>query len=1235
MKVKELQKTVNVAWSPLQQNPIYLAAGTAAQQLDTSFGNTSTLEIFSVNLSDPGYDMELKGSQTSPYKFHKIVWSPLGFGGAHSNGVIVGGCEGGHLQVYSAGKLLSGEEALVSQQDKHSGAIRTLDFNPFQTNLLASAASESEILIWDLNNTATPMTPGTKTQPFEDVQSVAWNRQVQHIMASVFSSRCIVWDLRKNEPIIKLSDSQSRVRWRQMQWHPEIATQLWLASEEDQAPVVQLWDLRYATAPTKSLQIHQRGVLGLTWCPKDSDLMVSCGKDNKILCWNPNSTRAEGEILSEIASTLQWYSDVQWCPRNPAIVAAASLDGNVTVYSLFGGSQQQVHTTSKIADSFPGMETMSIMPAPQPATVTTYSDLKKPPKWLKRPAGASFAFGGKLVTFQSTNPRQVTIKQLITEPEIVQRSNHLETVLSQGNFPEYCRQKADQTQDQFTRYLWYFVKANFDANPHGEMLNLLGYHQEDIAAKFSKIVQLKQQDSVDQLTDQMAELSRGVDGNTVFDAIAAGQKLIAENGVKGPPGGFKIKTGDDTEGLICQALLTGNLEAAVELCMESGRTTEGIIVAMTGGSELLARTQYKYLRRRDTSLTHIISALITQEWTGVVNECAVESWKEALVAVLTHNRHQAEPLCIALGDRLLQEAKNGDNDMAQNAMLCYLCAGSIEHLVDAWQELKAQRKVQKRDSGDGNDIQDLVEVVMLLQKAIEQQGRGVEVRGKVAIVLSHYAKMLVGQGALESALSYLGTTTDADLVDLKERLYFALGYKQQPQVARAPTTQYAAMPRMTPSRASLPGAATPAQNFFTPTSVPQLPQMPAMPQMPPTSQSYFQPPPQAAAVPPPPQLDAQPPRPASASGPQSAISSGGGLHSRSKYLLDPSVQSGVPSYGQAYTTPGGFASQITSPPGGQFGGQFGAPQPSFSQPQSNFSQPQNFSQFPSFAPSAAAVPFAPQTQMYTPDTPGSIPAPPQAQVPPPPTAVQKNSTPPPGWNDPPALKSNRQQAQPPPPSSSIANPITHPLYPVDPAYVAQPHNGYQQVDGGSFGVQQQQNVMGMPPQQMPQQGFNYNPPGGNQFQQQQQFPGQMSFQGGQPPANLQQAPTPPQKVPTPEPPKPKAPIPEEHIYLQTVLNELRTQCCNAAANPQVKRKLDDVARRLESLYDLLREYKLAPNTLAALNQLVQFVQVGDYANGLALHTQMCSGADFAQIATFMPGIKVLLQTAMQLQVYLR
>jgi len=47
------------------------------------------------------------------------------------------------------------------------------------------------------------------------------------------------------------------------------------------------------------------------------------------------------------------------------------------------------------------------------------------------------------------------------------------------------------------------------------------------------------------------------------------------------------------------------------------------------------------------------------------------------------------------------------------------------------------------------------------------------------------------------------------------------------------------------------------------------------------------------------------------------------------------------------------------------------------------------------------------------------------------------------------------------------------------------------------------------------------------------------------------------------------------------------------------------------------------------------VQIGDYTGGLNLHTQLVSGSDFSQIASFMPGLKVLLQSALQLQVYLQ
>lgn len=80
-----------------------------------------------------------------------------------------------------------------------------------------------------------------------------------------------------------------QVRWKVVQWHPDVATQLCLASEDDQAPIIELWDLRFATSPLKTFQNHQRGVLSIAWNPHDSDLLLSCAKDNRILCWNPNS----------------------------------------------------------------------------------------------------------------------------------------------------------------------------------------------------------------------------------------------------------------------------------------------------------------------------------------------------------------------------------------------------------------------------------------------------------------------------------------------------------------------------------------------------------------------------------------------------------------------------------------------------------------------------------------------------------------------------------------------------------------------------------------------------------------------------------------------------------------------------------------------------------------------------------------------------------------------------------
>jgi protein transport protein SEC31 len=111
--------------------------------------------------------------------------------------------------------------------------------------------------------------------------------------------------------------------------------------------------------------------------------MASCAKDSKFLCWTTDTEQPNGEIMLVIATTAQCNFNISWCPRNPAIIASTSVDGNVSIYSILVGVRQQVQTTSKIADSFPGMDQFAEAPTPILTAPDVSQDLKKPSKWLK------------------------------------------------------------------------------------------------------------------------------------------------------------------------------------------------------------------------------------------------------------------------------------------------------------------------------------------------------------------------------------------------------------------------------------------------------------------------------------------------------------------------------------------------------------------------------------------------------------------------------------------------------------------------------------------------------------------------------------------------------------------------------------------------------------------------------------------------------------------------------------
>ncbi|XP_029564597.1 protein transport protein Sec31A isoform X2 [Salmo trutta] len=1582
MKLKEINRTAIQSWSPAQHHPVYLAAGTSAQQLDASFSTSASLEIFELDLAEPSLDMKLRGAYSSSHRYHKLAWGPHGMDAQGlPSGVLIAGGENGDVILYDPAKIIAGHsDVVIAQSNKHSGPVRALDVNSFQTNLVASGGNESEIYIWDLNNFGSPMTPGPKTQPLEDISCVAWNRQVQHILASASpSGRASIWDLRKNDLIIKVSDHSNRMHCSGLEWNPEVATQLVLASEDDRMPVIQIWDLRFATSPLKVLENHTRGVLAIAWSLADPELLLSCGKDNRILCWNPNTA----EVLYELPTSTQWCFDIQWCPRNPAVLSAAAFDGHISIYSIMGGSSQTQADT--ISTSFGNMDPFGMgqtlpplqLSQPSPAS-TTITPLKKPPKWIRRPVGASFAFGGKLVSLENIkpNPQQpqqptahvVHISQVITETTFLERSAQLQATLAAGSFIDFCQEKMDSAQNEFEKTVWSFLKVNFENDARGKYLELLGYKKEELAAKIAAALEgepiqpeepapaptsepepeagpepevvpfpapqlntepevlppvpeaaaveptpepplepalqpgpqpelapppsgdlsasdpmpvlqsepaltldlsaepqllapvallpesdpalappaltppadlqqapmfdptasftlqpptefnqvnslpVSEFDQVDlqavsdltnlqpvpgfDPTSTMPSLQSAVqldlsppvptlqpladpglppadafdliaatnlqaaeleltpapepeaedpfdliaatnlqaaeleltpapepEAEDPFDLIAAANLQAAEleltpapepevedpfdliaatnlqateleltpapepevedlfdviaaanlqpavglevTGALEPlaaeadltealgaeaiaqeempvdqeipleeeaappveaeaslpgetpapvPEGIKLRVSQGVDGLITQALLTGDFQGAVDLCLHDNRMADSIILAIAGGAELLEKTQRKYFTKTHSKITKLISAVVMRDWRDMLQTCELQNWKEALAAVMTYAQpEEFSSLCDLLGCRL--EAVE-DSTLQAQACLCYICAGNVEKLVTCW--------TRAQDRHCPLSLQDLVEKVVVLRKAVEQnQEPGPSAVGLLlGERMSQYASLLASQGSLTNAIAYLPQNTEQVAVQqLRDRLSRALG-QQAPAVAQPqlPSPQpTAAQPRQPftpaqpsmvsqqPAPAPVPAAAPAPQQYYqpvrsastvtswsnqTPTALPSVPPPhlgPATtePQVQPTPPMYGMPPSGPAA----------PPASSSAAYPP--------MYSHQYQPYPPASQYNRGTGGPAIYSP----LQYSAPP----------PPPSFSSSSPQAPAPgfmPQYTQQPLYPPPSmgqpvsSAPPFSPPPLSSGASFQHGGPGSPASYMPPlPPTG---SSGPQNGWNDPPNLNRVPKKKKVPEnytPPSPITAPIFSPLGAGDPQQPPYMPPGQAQNQAPYQGMQQQ---MASPPMN----------------------PGMLKTRGGSvegaPGAPTGDVIQPLQSIPAEK--ITMKPIPDEHLVLKNTFEGLIHKCLAAATDPQTKRKLDDANKRLEALYDKLREQTLSPAIIGGLHNMVQCIESRSYVESLNIHTHIVSSSNFSETSAFMPVLKVVLTQANKLGV---
>ncbi|KAF8816748.1 hypothetical protein BYT27DRAFT_7181181 [Phlegmacium glaucopus] len=977
MKLKEIHRTSTFAWSPFASLPL-LATGTVAGALDESFSNESQLEIWAPDFLDRdefylGVEGQHgpKGQVTDTARFNRLAWGHVDANRPH--GVIAAGLENGELALWDPAKILAGagtSQSLILRNTTHTGPVRGLDFNPIQTNLLASGGINGEVYIWDLKDPSKPYspTPGARSTKLDEITSVAWNQQVQYVLAGASSTGyTVVWDLRGKREVVALaygggagtlagqvgSGTGMAVGGRRgmsdIAWHPDNATRVVTASEDDSSPIIMVWDLRNARAPEKILTGHEKGVLSLSWCKQDADLLLSCGKDNRALCWNPQTS----EVIGELPSADNWAFQVDWCPRNPDMLATAFFDGTVGIHSLqstneLPGYPKDAVTRPDGADIF---DAPSFSGQSQSGTLS----LKQPPKWLRRPASSSFGFGGKLVTVSNLASSQgkpqssvVHIRKVVTETELVKRAKQLQAAIDGDNLQSFAEERMEGEG-------WKALLSLFKANSRDELVTLLGFSKSEIASRVAEAVEnLKSSaEAKSPFDDQAAvykphesvvsfaepereelqsdpeedesppaavseektpsEVSAGVTSDTASAALPtdgestttapslfgddipgtpqvdAGHDFFNTVGVaqddgeshpvhvphtnygldssvaatigSGPSSvtsesaksnGFRIYPGEesDVDRLVTKALVLGDFDSAVALCLSSDRFADAILLAVRGGPELLQRTQKAYFERRTTSLPslRLFQSIVTNDLSDIVQNADLQEWREIFVVLCTFaSQDEFSTLAEQLGRRLEYEftvAQGSDDQEAEfyrkNAILTYLAAARLERLVSIWaDELVEEEKARVSNEKQQNDssysahahaLQTFVEKVTVFRAATNYKDQALtqpSANGdestqtfKLAALYDRYfeyADILCSQGLVKDAVRFLqltpsgykGSVSSSDFSSERKRVIDATTTSTTP--ASAPsviTTSTTTAPRV-PAAVTLTSTARP------------------------------------------------------------------------------------------------------------------------------------------------------------------------------------------------------------------------------------------------------------------------------------------------------------------------------------------------------------------------------------------------------------------------------------------
>ncbi|SCU99203.1 LAFA_0G22628g1_1 [Lachancea sp. 'fantastica'] len=793
VKVAEYPRTATFAWS--QDRSPLLATGTASGTIDADFSSESKLEIWSL-LADNGGSPQ--ASVEAEAKFNDLDWS-------YDNQVVAGALENGTVEFFSPQDLKS-----IAKVSAHSTPVKTVRFNGKQHNVMCSGGGNREIFIWDVTKATqsgyAPVTPGTAMTPMDEISSLAWNQSQAHVFASAGSSGfASIWDLKAKKEVLHLSHTSQLTGQKNqlsvVEWHPTNSTRIATASGNDSDPSILVWDLRNANVPLNILSgAHTNGILSLDWCKQDEKLLISSGRDNTCVLWNPD----ESQALTQFPTRGNWCFKTKFAPQAPDLFASASFDNKIEVQTLQNLNCDLDTNASASKQQESETEFWNNVSEQDSNEKPVVNKLQAPTWYGNKSPAAQWAFGGKLVYITNDKKGVRIVKQNIPG---VEKNSMLDEALQSKDFKPIINKRLVQSIDETNEEDWNMLERVSLDGKDVFLKEALAFDDEDLSGAEDKAT------SAD-------------DGDDFFSNL---------NQAYTPEGSFKLDTSGASDALI-KSLIKNDKKKAIAQALDQGLLLESFLIALNSDDQSLkqkVKNSYFSKYGSTSSLARVLHSVSQNDVEDLVENLDVSQWKYALKAINAYSSNDAKKneLLVKLGDRV------SESDNRQDALLLYLSAQSLDKVAEIWLKefvgLESKLKSKKETIYEAH-LECLTEFVerftVFFSLISDKQHQKITNEGLISKFLE-FVNLTSANGDFDLALKFLDIlpSDNEEVVTEKQRVLIAsnknisVAKTGSNAATKAPKSRYAAtgtIPAVNPiglgvsqKQASFGGSVPPAQQL--------------------------------------------------------------------------------------------------------------------------------------------------------------------------------------------------------------------------------------------------------------------------------------------------------------------------------------------------------------------------------------------------------------------------------------